>query len=228
MGTLAAGMEAVLGEIPARLRRGVRRHGVLGALRMAPYLRERPIWYRLDLEAGRQVRPLPETMRLRRGGAADLERLQPELLRVRLHEARHWLTQPGVELWIVEEDGAPVFACWLFTERTPVATARFAWLDLPEGVVCLEDSMASPAIRGRGVAPATWSMLGEDLRARGATALITKVDAGNEASRRAVQKAGFAELLPMDVRRLGPIWRARATQPVSEPLAETLLERLAR
>src|SRR5581483_11533464 len=107
-------MEAALGEIPARLRRGVRRHGLLGALRMAPYLREAPIWYRLDLTPESEPRPLPEGMALREGDRADLERLPGELLRVRREEARDWIARPGVELWLVEESGLAVFACWLF------------------------------------------------------------------------------------------------------------------
>ena len=40
--------------------------------------------------------------------------------------------------------------------------------------------------------------------------------------------AVFEELLPMEVRRIGPMWRARATTPARDPLAVALLERLAR
>jgi RimJ/RimL family protein N-acetyltransferase len=109
-----------------------------------------------------------------------------------------------------------------------VATAPGAWLELPDGVICLEDSMASPAIRGRGVAPAVWTRLAADLRSRGCESLITKVDATNAPSTRAVGKAGFEEILTMDIRRVGPVWRAIATTAPQDPLGELLLARLAR
>jgi GNAT superfamily N-acetyltransferase len=221
-------MAVVLREIPGRVRRGVQRHGVLGALRAAPYLHEDPIWYRLGLAEPRPHHELPDGMRLRSGRPEDIAGLDDALLRIRRDSARERFAVPGAQLWLVEADGLPRFACWLFHERTPVATAPGAWLELPAGVVCLEDSMASPAIRGRGVAPATWTLLADDLAAQGVESMITKVDASNAPSRRAVEKAGFREILKMTVRRIGPVWRAQATTAPDDPLATLLLERLER
>lgn len=215
-------------EIPRRIRRGIRRHGLIGALRVGPYLSESPIWFQLDLAGDRPRRELPEGMTLRRGTAPDLDGMDPELLRVRIDEAHALLRRAGPQLWVVEEAGQIRFVCWLFHGGTPAATARDAWLELPDGVVCLEDSHASPAVRGRGVAPGAWCALADDLQAQGIDTMITKVGAENVASRRAVEKAGFREVLPMSVRRIGPVWRARATSPPDGPLARTLLERLAR
>ena len=215
-------------EIPGRIRRAVARHGVMGALRHAPYLHEEPVWYRLDLGVERDVRPLAEGMTLRPGTPEDIARLPEVLLRVRPDAARARFEVPGTELWLVEEGARPRFACWLFGVRTPVATAPGSWLELPPGVVCLEDSMAAPEIRGRGVAPAVWTRLAAELRGRGCTSMITKVDATNEPSTRAVGKAGFEEILRMDVRRVGPVWRADATVAPQDPLGELLLARLAR
>jgi GNAT superfamily N-acetyltransferase len=215
-------------ETVTRIRRGIARHGVLGAVRRGPYLHERPIWYRLDVGVDRPVRPLAEGLRLRRATVDDVPAIPEELFHVRPESALERFDVPGTELWIVEDAEAPRFACWLFGARTPVANADEGWLELPDGVVCLEDSMASPVIRGKGVAPAVWTALAADLRSRGASFMITRVDESNIPSRRAVEKAGFEEMFVMDVRRVATWWRARADDRPADPLARTLLSRLER
>src|SRR3954465_1350417 len=101
-------------EIPEPSRRAVAHHGVIGALRHAPYLHEHPVWYELDVRAERDVRPLPEGLALRPGDRDDAGRLPEALLRVRPEAARARFDVPGTELWIVEEGDVPRFACWLF------------------------------------------------------------------------------------------------------------------
>src|SRR3954449_10859822 len=127
-------MEATVLEIPGRIQRPVRRQGLPRARGAAPYLSERPIWYALELPPRAASRPLPDGVTLRRGGTDDIDRLAP-LLRVRPLEARERFRMADVEVWIAEEAGQPLFACWLFHDRVPAATAPGGWLELPPGVV---------------------------------------------------------------------------------------------
>jgi GNAT superfamily N-acetyltransferase len=78
------------------------------------------------------------------------------------------------------------------------------WVWLPAGVACLEDSATAPDFRGRGVAPAAWTAVGDRLRERGTSVLVTKVAIENVASCRAVAKAGFVHVATMRAIRLGP------------------------
>ncbi len=56
-----------------------------------------------------------------------------------------------------------------------MAAARGGWLSLPEGTVCLEDSVTSPDYRGRGVAPAAWSQIAAAAAEDGYATMVTKV-----------------------------------------------------
>jgi RimJ/RimL family protein N-acetyltransferase len=85
--------------------------------------------------------------------------------------------------------------------------ARARGFDLPPDVVALEDSLASPAFRGRGVAPSAWAMIADTYGERGKRWMITKVAVENTASRRAVEKAGFREVGIMQI--VYRDWRTR-------------------
>jgi GNAT superfamily N-acetyltransferase len=104
----------------------------------------------------------------------------------------------GGELWLVRDGENVVFACWIFPERTPVGDAPGGWLTLPPGVQCLEDSVAAPAARGRGIAPATWALVADVLERRGAETLVTKVSDDNTGTQRAIAKAGFVAIAAGD------------------------------
>lgn len=194
-----------------RVERGVRRFGIAASLARvaslawtaacrACYLRERHLWYTLDLRIARPAAVMPGGFELRRAGPADIALLQ-DLPTIGLHEAqaRH---RAGADLWLVLDDGAPAFACWIFRERTPVLAARGGWLPLPPATACLEDSVAAPAYRGRGLAAAAWSAIAGDLARGGMTSIVTKVREDNAASRRAVEKAGFEPTALMSLTRL--------------------------
>ena len=186
------------------------------------YLREEHVWYGLDLLASRTRHELPSGVRLIRAGAADTARVaafgqDPEAAR-RRHSA-------GNDLWLALEGDDPLFCCWTFWGIAPVLAAPGGWLELPPDTVCLEDSATSPAARGRGIAPGSWSAIAEILAAEGVTAMITKVTPENTASRRAVTKAGFAEIGVMRLTRLGR--RKRTTMEVIAPgLGDELAARL--
>ena len=101
------------------------------------------------------------------------------------------------------DDDGPLFSCFTFRKATPVAAAAKGRLPLPPGTACLEDSVTSAAARGRGIAPACWTLIGDELAAAGFTTLVTKIETSNAASRRAVEKVGFEPVAVMDFVRVG-------------------------
>jgi L-amino acid N-acyltransferase YncA len=118
------------------------------------------------------------------------------------HEARR-RRAAGADLWFMREGACAAFACWIFRHRTPMLAARNGWLTLPPFTVCLEDSVTSPAYRGRGLASAAWLGIARDLQDEHLGAIITKVAEDNTASRRAVEKAGFEPVAMMTLTRRG-------------------------
>jgi RimJ/RimL family protein N-acetyltransferase len=211
-----------------RLSRGVRRYGLVGSGRRVltkaisvGYLHEEHVWYSLELATERSRRPLPDRLRLAR------ERGEEEPPPLAGEEARDRLAV-GAEMWVVRDDDQAAFACWIFRERAPVLACRTGWLEIPAGAVVLEDSITSPAFRGRGIAPAAWSAIADFLAAEGLQRMLTKVEVENTASRRAVEKASFAEVAIMRLTRLGPRKRVEIVPfaPIGLTLAEQLGARL--
>src|ERR1019366_4030075 len=100
----------------------------------------------------RPRRPLANGLVLRRGAYKDLA-LLGELATVDAEEGSARLTA-GNDWWLVLDAGQPLFSCWIFHGLTPVAAAPGGKLALPDGTVCVEDSIAAAAARGRGIAPA--------------------------------------------------------------------------
>jgi RimJ/RimL family protein N-acetyltransferase len=193
-----------------RLGRGIRRHGLgegvriaAAKLRPARHFTATHIWYELALAGERPRRDLAPEFELREAAPHELELLRQlplddAVAPVGPTEARHRIDE-GAALWLTTEGDRLAFACWIFAGQTPVWAARGGMLALPPDVACLEDSHASPDFRGRGVAPATWSGLADHYQQRGLRALVTKVAEDNQASRRAVEKAGFVPAARMHV-----------------------------
>jgi ribosomal protein S18 acetylase RimI-like enzyme len=210
-----------------RLRSAVRDEGASGVARRVAtrgahrvVLREAHIWYSLDLAGDRPRRPLPDGFELNRATEQDADAVASLPNQPAADEIRARIAGPA-DVYLVSEAGTPAFACTIFRERTPTVAARGGWVDLPEATVCLEDSGTSPDFRGRGVAPAAWSAIADDLAERGVTTMLTKVAVDNEPSRRAVVKAGFGEAADMHMRRIGPFRRV-ALSPLGAPGAEFL------
>jgi ribosomal protein S18 acetylase RimI-like enzyme len=183
----------------SRIRRGYRRHGPLRLARLTGeralkfvYLREVHAWYAADLTAPLPRRELDAGLELVRGTEDHVELLDglptvyPAIARSRLAEENDW--------WLVLAGGQPVFSCWVFHRHVPVLAADGGGLDLPSGIAFLEDSITSSSFRGRGVAPAAWTAVCDELAEAGAETLVTKVEVENEAVRRALGKVGFAEV----------------------------------
>jgi RimJ/RimL family protein N-acetyltransferase len=165
-------------------------------------------WFRLDTDPSRRPRfPLDPAMDLRRARDADLNLLaqlpaDPSVSVPEPDAARERMAA-GHDLWIVSEGDRLAFACWICRGRAPVFGACDGGADIPANAVLLEDSLASPDFRGRGVAQATWGGIADALAEEGIEHMFTKVDITNAPSCRAVEKAGFAEVARMRVRGRG-------------------------
>lgn len=163
------------------------------------HLRESHVWYRLDIASRRRGLQLPEGVQTSRATAAEVERVAE--LGQDIQAARQYHAA-GNDLWLTLEGEVLLFACWIFAGQTPVLAAPGGWLQLPPRTVCLEDSLTSPRARGRGIAPASWSTIAEELAADGVNSMLTKVATDNQPSRRAVEKAGFETVGVMRLLRL--------------------------
>lgn len=205
-------------------RHGLREAGrkAVRAARKGIRLREEHVWYELQLAAEAAAPALPAGATLVEASGADVDLLD-ELPSVSPEAARK-LRVRGSRLFLVLEERRPLFACWIHTGATPALAAPGGWLPLPDGTVCLEDSVTAPAARGRGIAPAAWSELAHRLAAEGAAAMITKVEVVNAASRKAVEKAGFREFARMRLSRV--VGRSTVELEGGSPLAADLRARL--
>lgn len=220
-----------------RARRGLRRFGVAGSIRRlassagrslscALYVRERHVWYMLDLTAPLSQIACPPGFDIAMAAAGDVPLLE-QLPTIGAYVARQRLAS-GAELWLLREDAHAASGCWIFRDRTPVFAARTGWLTLPPHTVCLEDTVTSPAYRGRGLAGALWSKIARGLQRQHVAAIITKVAEDNTASRRAVEKAGFEAVAMMTLTRRA-LWSRVTLEPSRRtPLTAFLETALAR
>jgi ribosomal protein S18 acetylase RimI-like enzyme len=191
-----------------RVGRAVHRHGVRGSVRVAAshlgrlaYLHEAHVWYRLELPGDLQPIGLPPGVDVLRATPADLHLLD-ELPTIGALAARRRLGD-GAELWIAHQGGRAAFSCWIYRRKTPALAARQGWLDLPPRTVALEDSVTSPAFRGRAIASAVWAAVAEALIAVGVDAIVTKVEETNLPCWRAVERVGFRAVASMQLSRIG-------------------------
>lgn len=150
------------------------------------------IWYELPLKGDRPRKSLSSELTLIKASEDDLPLIN-ELPTLREEAARRRM-RAGNDLWLVLKERQPVFACWILYSSVPTQVARNAGLELPPGIVCLEDSVASPTYRGKGTAAATWSEVADNLEQSGATTMITLIEDGNKAVELALRKGGFKEI----------------------------------
>ena len=170
----AACVSSIVPSSISRLRLAVHRHGVRGTLdkvgqraREPLYLDQTWVWYERPLGVDRPHASLPPGLVLTRGGASEASLLH-ELPMGNEWRARRWL-EAGNDLWLVLDEGRPVFACMVFHGSTPTRAARGGWLPLPPHTVCLEASSTSTSYRGRGlIGPAAWSQIADRLEKTGA------------------------------------------------------------
>lgn len=191
-----------------------------------PYLHERHVWYRLDLPRTAAPPPLPEGMYLQHAGRDELPLLRP-LETVGQFEAQCRLSA-GADLWLVRDRSVAACSFWIFWDQSPVLAAARGWMPLPEGTVCLEDSVTAPAYRGRGLAPAGWARVAAQLAEQGVSSIITKIEEQNAPSRRAVEKIGFREMAIMDLERVWMMRHVQVDPRVDDQAVHFLRETLSR
>jgi RimJ/RimL family protein N-acetyltransferase len=206
------------------LREIVRRRGVRGTLRRAQERlspmtgwHDEFVFYALDVTDARRPRPpLADGLALRRGTREDVPVLAqlpadlqvtsmtPEIVRARL--------QSDALLWLVMDGPRLAFSCWNFLGQGPLIGAQGGDRPIPPDVVMLEDSISSPHVRGRGVAPAARAAIADYHAREGRGSMVTKVAVENVAVQRALEKAGFGAVAHMH--RSGPIWRMRVEMSI--------------
>jgi RimJ/RimL family protein N-acetyltransferase len=191
-------------------------------LRKLAYLREEHTWWQLDLDEERPRFELAEGLRFVRatpddvGAVAAFGHDPAEALR-RL--------EAGNDLWVVLDGDEPLFACYTFRQSTPVMAASGGTLALPDGAACVEDSIATPAARGRGIGPACWTRVWDKLQEEGFRFIVTKIETTNKSSNRAAEKSGFRPIAVMEHERV-VMRRHTAVKPVGHGLGEELAARL--
>lgn len=190
----------------------VRRHGLKETVSkaaslawMRTYLSETHVIYELSLENSRPRKSLPPEFKLVKGSVNDLPLLNQ--LSDESERRVRQLIEAGNDLWLVLEGRQPAFACWIFHDALLISAAKNSRLALPPEIVCLENSVASPLYRGRGIAPAAWSQIADHIEQIHVKYIITKIEEDNVASQRAVEKCGFRKIAVVDFRRIGPTKR---------------------
>ena len=213
--------------IPDRVGAAIQRYGAGGLLRQLAtrvrnfaYMDEEHVWYVLDTAQVPEL-ALAEGYRLSLATDEDEDKIGTLPTPVPVEEARRRRAE-GNDLWFVLHGDELAFACWIFPRVAPVRAAATHQLEMPEGVVTLEDSFTSADHRGKGIAGAAWTEIARGLGDQGVKALITKVGVENVPSRKAVTKAGFREASVMHLRRRGPRERVSIEREPTElsPAAE--------
>jgi len=91
-------------------------------------------------------------------------------------------------------DRRVVHRAWVRTGPTRVPTyLHYAPLQVPGGDAYIHYCETAPAARGLGLYPAVLAHIVADLRARGTNEITIITTLDNRASRRGIEKAGFAE-----------------------------------
>jgi len=158
------------------------------------------VWYLLDLRVERPRLPLPPGYVVEEVAPGSSEVAFLEVLGSNAPADARSRFEAGGRLFTASADGELAFACWVF-RAIPTIAARSGWYRVRDDARALEHSITVEAHRGRGLAPAVWSELCDLLEAESVTGLLTKVGLTNDASRRAVTKAGFVEMAHVAVTR---------------------------
>ena len=210
-----------MGAAFGRLRRALRRYGLVGTLRLAAAFAKgmlvriegEHVWYQLLLHEDRPRRELDPALTLVTAGEDRLALLD-QLWALDRDVARSRLRE-GNALWFVLDGERPAFSCWTFRRRVPIRSAQGGSLALPGDTVCLEESMTSEAYRGRSIAPAAWTLIADRLANAGdVRRMVTAVEEENAPSRAAVEKVGFVEVGRSHTSRRGRRIRVHVTGDV--------------
>jgi L-amino acid N-acyltransferase YncA len=222
---------------PSRLQAGarlLRREGVVGVARSVAqriqqriWVTETHIWYEVTPDGASQNWYLSADTRLISGGESHLSALAALPTPVSEREAMRRLAD-GVELWLVMRDDEALFACWTFRDHAPVLAAPGGTLELPAGVVVVEDVVTADQHRGGGIAPAALATIARRMNRSVTQRLLAKVERSNGASRRAFRKAGFRPVARMHRAERGPFTMVNVESAQGGNFARLLSDRLDR
>lgn len=198
-----------MSSIPERIIRKVRREGVRAGLRAVRERAQRLIsldethfWYELSLSRGAiEKLPMPLGASLRPGTVNDLDLIE-RIPSVSVEEAMGRLER-GNQLWIALLEGRPAFSCWIFHGSVPILAAPGGEMPLPPRVVMLEDSVALPGVRSRGLANCTINNVVTVLQKSDCESVITRVKDDNVPAQKLVQKLGFKKTTSNRYKRSG-------------------------
>jgi hypothetical protein len=192
----------------ARVGRSIQLHDLPDALHRVGfgisrliYLREIHIWYRLNAVNDLTLRSRSSAFTIVKARQSDLGVLTREGL-VRPRVARRRWTQ-GADLWVVFEYRRPVFACWMFRSRVPVAGARRGWIEFSPRTVAAVDSIVIPSLRSVAVAREAWFAIARNLPGESVDAIVTAIDEFDLPNRRVLEQVGFRAFGSMRVTRIG-------------------------
>jgi hypothetical protein len=186
------------------------------------YLDERHVWYVVPFAA---EGPVPEGFELRRGEERDLEALAA-IGGVGTRTACEYLAR-GAELYVVMHGDQLAFSSWIHVEAVPLAAARGGWLELPDGIVSFEDSIAAPDYRTTRVSSWAIDAITAGQAAKGVRSIITRIAEDNRVARKWARRLGSTEVAAMHRRRIGPRMRVWIDPlPGGEETAAMLAERL--
>ncbi len=196
----------------ARAAAAVHRHGLLGVVRIGlrrarrwAYLHEEHHWYASPLDRVLPVAMPSDCALVRATTSEDLEIASQTDKDVTV--ARRYLEE-GHQLWLARIGDVGVFSCWVFRHVAPALAARGGWFEMPMRTVCLEAAVTSPAQRGRNIFPAAVATISSSLAAAGEEALVIKVQVGNAASHRSMEKLGLQVVARSETRKVGPLVRS--------------------
>lgn len=175
---------------------------VLSRLPVTIYLHERHHWLEFDLRREQPEIPMPEGFALTSGKSDDLGALDE--MGSQFSQAAN-LLESGQELFVVRHGDRPAFTAWIYHGTMPTNAIPGGWLTLPPTYLNLEDSIANPDFRGRGLAPASWSAIMADVRRRhpGAERVFTIILEDNVVTRGGTSKAGFRGFAVVDIVKFG-------------------------
>jgi len=173
---------------------------VRSGLRLRLWHDEHHVSYLVELDAERPRPELPDGLRLVEGDASDLHQL-PAIPATGVIMGRGWLERGARLFLVLDAEDRAAFAGWVFHDEVSVSVAPRGWLALPDGVGCLDECYIAPHLRGRGIAPAAFSLIADRLAAEGDSMLLAVTGAEGRAPWRALEKAGLGPVADLYTRR---------------------------
>jgi GNAT superfamily N-acetyltransferase len=225
------GFVARVRAVLAQSREGLSQRGVAGMLGQAALrvrervsLHEEHYWYELRLALLPDLPPLEPPLRFVVASGVELALFAELGQNVATARRR---VEAGETPLLVLDGEQPAFGCWIISTEIPTPAAPKGKLTLPDGSVCLEDSVTHPQQRGRGLTVKALIAIVAYLREIGVQSMITKVPCENTAARKAALGNGFQEIARVQLDRIGPRRRVAVEVLNDAPTGAYLARRLS-